>query len=216
MELSMKSTRDRILYTLLTHPNATINDMAEAVSINAISVRHHLTSLQAEGLVGAEEERHGVGRPRLIYFLTEKGLERFPTNYFRLTTRLLDQLKETLPAPTVNNLFAQMAANLAASYAHDASGLTLEERLNLVKELLAQEGFTVEWQHIGDQIQINEITCPYYHVGQNHPEVCTVDQTVISTLLSVPAEKIQCVLKGDAHCTYVIPASKIPAVEKTA
>jgi predicted ArsR family transcriptional regulator len=78
-------------------PHSTINDLAKAVSINSISVRHHLTSLLLDGLVQSEEERHGVGRPRLVYSLSQKGLERFPTRYFELTSRLLDQMKESLP-----------------------------------------------------------------------------------------------------------------------
>lgn len=85
----MKSTRDRILQSLLHHPRSTINVLAGEIGINPISVRHHLTNLQAEGLIKAEEERHGVGRPRLAYSLTEDGMERFPTRYLRLTTRLL-------------------------------------------------------------------------------------------------------------------------------
>lgn len=206
----MKSTRERILQTLLVHPRSTINDLAAAVNINAISVRHHLSSLQAENLVATEEERHGVGRPRLVYFLTEKGLERFPTNYFRLTTRLLDQIKGSLPASVVNNLFMKMANEIGSEYAIKASRLpTMEDRLDLVKELLAEEGFTVEWEKGENQYQIHEITCPYYHVGQSHPEVCTVDQTLISKVLSIPAEKINCVLRGDTHCTYVIPAEEV-------
>jgi DeoR family transcriptional regulator, suf operon transcriptional repressor len=200
----MKSTRERILQTLLSHPRSTINDLADAVSINAISVRHHLTSLQADGLVNAEEERHGVGRPRLVYFLTEKGLERFPTSYFRLTNRLLDQLKETLPGPMVNTLFTQMANNMTSTLPQQIQSLSIEEKLDLVKDLLNQEGFSVEWEKQGDQYAIHEITCPYYHVGQSHPEICAVDQTVISTVLAIPAEKINCVLRGDAHCTYLI------------
>jgi len=200
----MKSTRERILQTLLSHPRSTINDLAEAVNINAISVRHHLTSLQADGLVAADEERHGVGRPRLVYFLTEKGLERFPTKYFQLTNRLLDQLKENLPAPVVENLFTQMATGLAAGYAQQVEHLPIEQKLELVKTLLASEGFSVEWEKQGENYAIHEVTCPYYHVGQSHPEVCTVDQTIISTVLSIPAEKIKCIMHGDMHCTYLI------------
>ena len=200
----MKSTRERILQTLLNHPQSTTQELADAVHINVISVRHHLSSLQAEDLVTAEEERHGVGRPRLVYFLTEKGLEHFPSKYLRLTTRLLDQLKEYLPANIVNSLFTKMATELTDGYAQQISHMSLEERLELIKRLLAEEGFTVEWEKMGDQYQIHEITCPYYHVGQNHPEVCTVDETIISQILSVPTEKTNCVLRGDSQCTYVI------------
>ncbi|MEW6241397.1 MAG: winged helix-turn-helix transcriptional regulator [Chloroflexota bacterium] len=204
---STKSTRDRILQTLLRRPRTTINELAEAVGINPISVRHHLTNLQMEGLVRAEEERHGVGRPRLVYALTEEGMEHFPTRYLRLTTRLLAQMKESMPEPMVSKLFSQVAEELAAEYSEQMKGLTMEERLEAVKELLAQEGFTVEWEKKDDKYQIHEISCPYYQIGVTHPEVCTVDQTLISKMLAVPTEKVQCILNGNAHCTYVVQAS---------
>ena len=200
----MKSTRERILQTLLKHPNSTINDLAQAVGINAISVRHHLTSLQAESLVAAEEERHGVGRPRLVYVLTEKGLERFPTRYLRLTNRLLDQMKESLPPAAISKLFTSMAEDIASDYTQQVKYMSVEEKLDFIKTLLAQEGFSVDWERQGSDYHIHEATCPYFHVGQAHPEVCTVDQTLISEVLSIPAQKIQCVLHGDTHCTYVI------------
>jgi DeoR family transcriptional regulator, suf operon transcriptional repressor len=200
----MKSTRDKMLQTLLRQPRATINELAEAVGINPISVRHHLTNFQVEGLVAAEEERHGVGRPRLVYFLTEAGMEHFPTRYLRLTSRLLDQLKESLPEPLVSKLFLEIANNMAGDYTEQMKGLSMEERLELAKTLLAEEGFTVEWEKAGTQYNIHEISCPYLHIGQNHPEVCTVDQTLISRMLAVPAEKVQCILSGDTHCTYVV------------
>lgn len=202
----MKSTRDRILQTLLRQPRTTINELAVAVGINPISVRHHLTNLQVEGLVGTDEERHGVGRPRLVYFLTEAGMERFPTRYLRLTTRLLSQMKESMPAPVVAKLFSEMADGLAEEYVSQMKGLDMEERLDLAKTLMTEEGFTIEWEKTGAQYKIHEITCPYLQIGQSHPEVCTVDQTLISRMLAVPAEKVSCVLQGDAHCTYVVQA----------
>ena len=200
----MKSTKDKILQTLLRRPRITINELAEAVDINPISVRHHLTNLQMEGLIQAEEVRHGVGRPRLVYSLTQDGMERFPTKYLRLTTRLLAQMKETMPAPMVSQLFSQIAEELASEYSSQIQGLSMEERLEFVKELLAQEGFTVEWEKNGSEYQIHEISCPYYQIGVAHPEVCTVDQTLISKMLALPANKVQCILDGGSHCTYVV------------
>ena len=200
----MKSTKDRILQALLRKPKITIIELAEAVGINAISVRHHLTNLTAEGLIAADEERHGVGRPRLVYSLTEDGMERFPTKYLRLTTRLLSQMKDSMPGPVVAKLFSQVAEDMASEYTDQVKGLSMEERLDFVKEMLAQEGFTVEWEKKGGDYQIHEISCPYYQIGVAHPEVCTVDQTLISKMLALPANKVQCVLDGAAYCTYVV------------
>jgi predicted ArsR family transcriptional regulator len=200
----MKSTKDKILQTLLRKPRVTINELAEAVGINAISVRHHLTNLTAEGLISADEERHGVGRPRLVYSLTEDGMEKFPTKYLRLTTRLLDQMKDSMPGPVVAKLFSQIAEDMANEYADQMKDLSMEERLDFVKAMLAREGFTVEWEKKGSDYQIHEISCPYYQIGIAHPEVCTVDQTLISKMLALPANKVQCILNGGAHCTYVI------------
>ena len=200
----MKSTRDRILQTMLRNPRSTINELADAVGINPISVRHHLTNLQVEGLVTAEEERHGVGRPRLVYFLTEDGLEKFPTRYLRLTTRILTQMKDKFPQPMVSEMFREVATTMADEHSAELKGLNVEERLDAMKNLLAEEGFVVEWEKKGEEYLIHEITCPYLQVGQSHPEVCTVDQTLISKMLAVPANKIQCILSGAAHCTYVV------------
>ncbi len=209
----MKSTRERILQTLLHRPRTTINELAEAVGINPISVRHHLTNLQVEGLVEAEEERHGVGRPRLVYFLTEDGLERFPTRYLRLTTRLLSQMKEKLPGPLVSELFTEVAAGLAKTYKEQLKGLSVEERLETVKELLAAEGFVMEWEKKGGEYHIHEIICPYLQIGQAHPEICAVDQTLISDMLAAPVLKSQCILNGAAHCTYVVQNSALEKVQ---
>lgn len=203
------STREKVLKTLLTRPRITINDLADNVGINPISVRHHISSLQAEGLVDSEEERHGVGRPRRVYFLTEAGVEKFPTRYIRLTIRLLEQLKETMPPGLVDKIFSQMANELFADHVSiaDLDKLSIEERLGVMQDLLRHEGFSIEWEKNGDQYLIHETSCPYYHVSQDHPEVCSVDQILISSVLSVPASKTKCILNGDNRCTYVIPAN---------
>lgn len=217
--IEAKNTRDRVLQTLLARERCTINDLADAVDINPISVRHHVVKLEADGLVRSEEERHGVGRPRRMYFLTEKGHEQFPTRYIRLTIRLLEQLKEQATPAFISTLFTQMAVDMAEDYRLEIQNYSIDQRLELIRQLLSHEGFNVEVEKQGDYYYIRESSCPYYHVGQNHPEVCSVDQTLISTLLNIPAQKVQCLLHGDSVCTYVvhedvIGTSAIPTLER--
>ncbi len=208
----MSSTRDFVLRTLLTQPRITVNDLAGKVGISPISVRHHIASLEAEGLIASEDERHGVGRPRQVFFLTQAGIELFPTRYVRLTVRLLEHLKETMPEAMISKLFTQMAEDLARDLSNgtEMKNLSMKERLDLVKDLLRREGFNIEWEQLENGYQIYEASCPYYYIGQNHPEVCAVDQILISKVLAMPAEKVRCILNGDSNCTYVVSNSTAP------
>ncbi|PKN87531.1 MAG: hypothetical protein CVU46_04095 [Chloroflexi bacterium HGW-Chloroflexi-8] len=201
----MKSTREKILLTLLKKPQSTISDLAESVDINTISVRHHLSSLQVDNLIVAEEVRHGVGRPRLVYSLTEEGLEKFPTRYFRLTNRILKRVRKSVSDEQVGELFIEIAKDIASDHQKHLKLLSIEEKLTYIQNLLDEEGFYVDWEKQDNQYVINEVSCPYYQVVLNNPEVCNLDQTLISEMLSIPAKKIECILTGGKHCSYVIP-----------
>lgn len=207
----MSETRERILRVLLERQRCSINELAESVGINPISVRHHINKLEAEGLIAWEDQRHGIGRPRRVYFLTEAGLEKFPSRYVQLTVRLLKQLKATLPQDTVARLFRNMAQELAAQLTDgvDLDQLDTPQRLELVTRLLEREGFTVEWKDEGDHFILREKTCPYYRIGQEHPEICIMDEALIASVLEIPAEKVECILDGDQVCTYSIPKSSL-------
>lgn len=201
----MKSTREKILRTLLAFPGSTINDLAEAVGINGISIRHHLTSLEAEDLVSSAEERHGVGRPRLIYTLTDKGVEEFPTSYLRLTKRLLVELKQRLGNEEVKAIFKNIGQEMAAQYADNPNDQPLETRMRHLKSVLTQEGFIIDYVKNENGFILTSLSCPYYKVGLDHPEICILDQQMISEFLAVPVEIQSCILNGADRCTYHIP-----------
>lgn len=203
----MKSTRERILQTLLTNPKSSIYDLATAVEINAVSVRHHISSLMAENLVSVQEERHGIGRPRLLYSLTENGVELFPTRYIKLVNHLLQEMKFALSEKEMQSLLSRIAIEISGNHALSIKKLPLESRLESSKVFLAQEGILIEWEKNGTDYVINEVACPFYHVSQQHPEVCIIDQTIFSTLLSTPVKKTKCILTGDPHCSYSIQQS---------
>jgi predicted ArsR family transcriptional regulator len=206
-----KGTRDIILRHLRAEGKCSVKELADAASISPVSVRHHLSSLQAQGLVQLEEVRHGVGRPRHEFSLTEQALELFPTRYLRLTNRLIDELKESLPEGKVLELFAAVASSMAETYAEQLRDLPLEQRMQRLAELLSAEGFEADLQQRGDSLVIRELSCPYLRVGQEHPEVCQVDQDFIATALSLPVERVTCVLEGDAHCSYVVKTRDAPS-----
>ena len=208
----MNTTREQILNAIKSRRQATIADLADTLGISPISVRHHLAALQAEGLVLSAEVRRGVvGRPHLIYSLTEAALERFPAKYVLLSERLLDELKASLPAQAIETIFSHMAEGVVAEYATKLEGKTLKEKMELLVEMLGAEGFMAKWNQTGETISLTEYNCPYIHLGQRHPEVCVIDRAIISQVLEAVVEKTTCVLSGGEHCAFVItPAKSAP------
>ncbi len=196
----MKSSREKILHTLLTYPRSSINDLAEAVGINGISVRHHLTALEAEKLVTSTEERHGVGRPRLVYSLTDKGVEQFPTNYLKFTNRLLSILKTRFSEEDVRDILEAMSLLAVEKYRDTFKDEAIEKRLDHLQALLLKEGFIIKWKKEDNVYRLMTLSCPYYHIGKKHPEICHFDHTLISKLLDVPVIIEKCILKEDTRC----------------
>ena len=200
----MKSTREKILNTLLTQRQATIKQLSEVVGINGISVRHHLINLQAEGLVTAEEQRHGVGRPAFVYRLTEKGMERFPTNYLKLTNYLLTELEETLSPEEVEATFKRIGKKQAEESTNIDKNQPIEAQLEQLANQLASDRFLLSWKKEGDSIILQSDNCPYLHVGKEHPEICKIDETLFSEALGREVQLETCMLRGDPSCTYKI------------
>ncbi|MCK4800418.1 MAG: winged helix-turn-helix transcriptional regulator [Anaerolineales bacterium] len=200
------NTRERVLRTLLLNQRRTVNELAEAVDINPISVRHHVIKLEAEGLIQSEEERHGVGRPHFVYSLTNKGMEQFPQRYLQLTLRLLQHLKTNLSEKVIGEIFQELAEGIAGELTQDVDleDLTLHERLQLLQEVLTSEGFMVNLQEEEDNFYIIEASCPYHHVGEDHPEICVVDRELIAHFVSSTPQRIECILDGDKQCKYLI------------
>jgi len=190
--------------TLRGRGRCTVTDLAEASGVTPVSVRHHLANLQAEGLVHAEEVRHGVGRPRHVFSLSDNGLDHFPSRYFHLSQRLLTEIKEQMPAGQVGDLLTGVAHSMADSYASELEPLPLPQRLDRLVQLLTDEGFSADLQRQGDHVLIRELSCPYYRIGQQHREVCMIDQSFIATALSLPVERVTCLLDGDVHCTFSV------------
>ena len=200
------NTRSRVLKSLLLNQKRTVNELAESVGINPISVRHHVNKLEAEGLIQSEEERHGVGRPRLVYSLSNKGMEHFPQRYLQLTLRLLEQLKSSLPEKVLGEIFREVAEGITEDLTKNINleELDLKERLELLQEVLVGEGFMVNLEEDEGSFYIVEASCPYHHVGEDYPEICVVDEELIAHFAASNPKRIECILNGDKQCKYVI------------
>jgi predicted ArsR family transcriptional regulator len=198
----MKNTKDSILNQVFLLRMATISQLSEILAISEISVRHHLMSLEAEGVIASSEERHGVGRPRFVYHLTEKGFQNAPTNYIKLSDQALTTMKRFLGTDNLLELFKQIGRDFAEIYATSVSSQDLEEKLEQFASHLTQDGFIFSWTRSNEKYTLTTQHCPFHYLGQNHPEVCTINHVLLESLIKHPISHDTSILRGDVACTY--------------
>jgi predicted ArsR family transcriptional regulator len=199
---SKQSTRDTILHSLKTSNQATVEALAEAANVSPVTVRHHLNALQADGLIEVESVRRKVGRPYYVYSLSESGHELFPHKYVRLTNRLLDELKATLPEDQLQQIFDGVVRSILEDHKGSFETLSFEDRLSYLVSMLSEEGFLAKWEKENGRYTLTEYGCPYYSVGQEHTEICGMDKSLMITILQTPVEQHTCMLEGDECCQF--------------
>jgi predicted ArsR family transcriptional regulator len=201
----VEPTRAKILRALRLNGRMTVSDLVKDVRITHIAVRHHLSSLLAEGMIEGREERHGIGRPHFVYRLTETALDRNPSKYYQFTNLLLDQLKESLPPETVDRLLKEVASNIAGQWKIELATFPWPGRIDRLVQLLAQDGFVTQVEPSGpDEYRLLEFTCPYSRISLNHPEICALDASMFSRALGTPVERTACIRSGAEACTFSI------------
>ncbi|MBZ0289586.1 MAG: helix-turn-helix domain-containing protein [Anaerolineae bacterium] len=102
----MQRTRRHILNILHERGEATVDEIVTELQnvrgkdITAVTVRHHLTKLQEDGLITSPQMRHRStpGRPQHVYALTDRALGQFPSNYQRLAASLLQGMRQHFAA----------------------------------------------------------------------------------------------------------------------
>ena len=206
----MQPTRQKIVELLKERGRATVEELADAVGLTQMAVRHHLNVLQAENLVAASSVRRKShpGRPQQLYALTEAANELFPEEYYHLADYLLDEVKASLGKAGLDELLRRIASRMAAEAPPMRPGQRLEEHLDRAVQFLGQKGFTARWEVAGDKtIFIRMLTCPYRQVAREHNEVCHLDMQIIKEMLNVDPVRLTCMANGDEYCTYRINQS---------
>src|SRR5512139_1627634 len=144
----MQSTRQEILEILKRERQATVEDLAERLELTPMTIRHHLNVLQAQSLVVAAEVRRSktVGRPRLVYTLTEAADQLFPQGYGELARHLVSEVKDTMGTEQVEAMFGRIAERIVKDAPPPVEGQSFEDRLDQVVDFMEKQGCISHWE----------------------------------------------------------------------
>src|SRR3990170_319255 len=142
--LQMQSTRQHILEYLQRQGRATVKELGSLLGLTSTGIRQHLTVLERDGLVDAREERGRVGRPTLVYSLTEKADALFPKTYDALATILIEEVRATNGNEKLHELLQRVASRMASPYVERTRGKPLPQRVQETARILEEQGCLVD------------------------------------------------------------------------
>jgi predicted ArsR family transcriptional regulator len=202
----MQETRQQILDYLRERREASVRDLGDHLGLTATGVRQHVTILERAGLVRSREQRGRVGRPALLYQLTEAGEAEYPKQYHTLASALLESLSAGADDAELRAVLDEVAARLAAPLASELADAPVEERIEAACRALGAQQVVADWERDGDAFVLREHTCPYPEVAARSPAACAVDVSYISALTSLDATLVECQTNGDGCCSFRLTA----------
>ena len=213
--LQMQSTRQQILEYLLRQVLATVKTLGKLLGLTSTGIRQHLTVLERDGLVDAHEERGRVGRPTLVYSLTEKADSLFPKTYDALASVLLEEVRSSQGNERLHELLHKVAERMAGPYRERVQGKPLLGRVRETARIMEEQGCLVDVREAeGDEYYIDEYTCPFPKVAQQDRAVCALHVDFVRILTGADTRLTRSLLRGERACTYRVRGNGKSAVKK--
>ncbi|MCU0634046.1 MAG: helix-turn-helix domain-containing protein [Gemmatimonadaceae bacterium] len=203
-----RGIRGELLVTLKREQPLTAAELGARFDLTANGVRRHLKLLEEDGLVRCEREARGVGAPVLAYRLTPGGEALFPREYGPALALALEALRAAKGSEAVTALLAGPWDLLAAEAEPLLAGMALEERMQVLSELLSARGYMASASPAasmgGAPATLKAHNCAMRDVAERVPEVCDAEARFVSRMLGAPVERTQRVLDGANCCTYCV------------
>lgn len=204
--LNESPTRLKLILLIKKSGGMSVDELSRHLGITPMGIRQHLLALEKKGLVKFSPKRHGVGRPKFLYTLTEKGLSFFPHGYDKLAKDILRHLAKTSGKSMVDAIFKMRKERLfqeKESVLPDKS--KLYSRVTALAEILNSDGYMVELEETSKDFRLKKFHCPISNIASEFHDPCRYELELYKDLFHQEVTRERWQMKGDLSCTYIIP-----------
>jgi predicted ArsR family transcriptional regulator len=116
-----------------------VPELADAMEVTATAVRQRFPRLLGQNAIQREATRHGRGRPKYRYRLTEKGLRLTDSNFTDVALTLWKEIRQSSDPELRRETLRRIAWVLASGDAGQIQGKTPAQRMKSLAKLLNQQ-----------------------------------------------------------------------------
>ena len=200
--------RRELLVRLRRDGPSSPDHLATALGASRTGVLQQLRALEAANLVRRETVRHGVGRPRHVYDITDHAQDLFPAAYDGLATGLLAAIRSVGGEGLVDEVFEarrRMATERVRERLADRlpAGASVVDRARELAVIQDEQGYLAEAVLGSDGVvRIIEHNCAIHHVATGAEAACRAELELFREVLGADVQRETHIVSGDRCCTY--------------
>ncbi len=198
-----RTQRLEILNSLKRSKGLSVNELVRKMKMSYMGIKQHCLTLQRDGYLDTWRRPQKMGRPEMVYRLTRRTHELFPSDSNQVTIELLRSVQESYgpnaPEKLLYNVFERKIATLKAR----VKGDTVEERAKWLARVRDSEGYMAQFgvdEKGGPQIL--ECHSPILNLLDRYPIIGRLEQDLFEAVLGTSVRREETRNSGLYECAF--------------
>lgn len=199
-----KSQRLEIINRLKRTQGLSVGELAQHLGMSYMGVKQHCVDLETEGYLDTWRRAKGVGRPELLYRLTGRAHDLFPTASNGMTIALLENAKALYGPAAPEKLLFSVFQKKAETYQAKVRGDTIAERAGKLARVRDSEGCMADLERDAAFIRIVEHHCPIHDLLEAFPIIARLEAELFTRVLGAAVQREESHASGLYRCVFTL------------
>ena len=202
-----RTQRLEILNSLKRTKGMSVNELVDKMGMSYMGIKQHCLTLQRDGYLDTWRRPQKMGRPEMVYRLTRRSHDLFPTDSNEFTLELLKSIGDiygaNAPEKLLYNVFEKRTAALKAK----VKGENVVDRSKWLAKVRDGEGYMAQFlPSEKDGPQVLECHSPILNLLENYPIIGRLEQEMFEAVLGTSVRREEARASGLYECAYYFAA----------
>ena len=203
-----RTQRLEIINSLKRTRGMSVNELVEKMKMSYMGIKQHCLTLQRDGYLDTWRRPQKMGRPEMVYRLTRRSHDLFPSDSNEFTLEVLKSVRDiygpNAPEKLLYNIFEKKTASLKAK----VKGDTVTDRAKWLARTRDVEGHMA--QFVSDTAeggsQILECHSPIMNLIESYPIIGRLEQDMFEAVLGTKVRREETRNSGLYECAFYFSA----------
>ena len=200
-----RTQRLEILNSLKRTKGMSVNELVETMGMSYMGIKQHCVTLARDGYLDTWRRPQKMGRPEMVYRLTERSHDLFKSDSNEFTLELLKSIREIYgpngPEKLLYNVFERKMKMLKSK----AKGDSVFERAKWLARIRDNEGYMAQFvngETNGASPHVLEYHSPILNLLEQYPIVGRLEETLFESVLGTNVRREETRTSGLYECAF--------------